>query len=69
MEEFGRDASEGASLDVPALTCAFLATCPYPMWYSGQEVFAPKFAIEHDLVKPEQLQTSLAPETWGLPRA
>ncbi len=69
MAAFGRDSSKGASLDVPASVCAFLATYPYPMFYSGQEVFAPNFAMEHSLVDPKQLPATLAPSTWGLPRA
>ena len=68
MGAFGFDVNAGLSVDVPGAVCAFLATCPHPMFFSGKQVDAPEFAVAHGLVDPATLPRSHAPSNWGLPR-
>lgn len=50
MKDYGFDATKGVSMDVPGATCAWLATCKNPLFFAGKTVYAPDFAVEHELV-------------------
>jgi len=47
VAQWGFDTSEAHSMDVPAKTAVYLATCPNPLWYSGKYVIAEDFVEEH----------------------
>ena len=50
-----------------ARTCAYIATCEHPMYYSGLTVYAPVFAVEHGLIEADALPPAHGVETWGMP--
>lgn len=68
MGPFGFDVSKALGVDVPGLTCAFLATHPTPLYYSGMNVFAPGFVVDHKLVDGAKLPPPYGPTMWGMPR-
>jgi NAD(P)-dependent dehydrogenase (short-subunit alcohol dehydrogenase family) len=59
------------SVEVPpeasGLTCAYIATCADPMFYSGMTIQAPDFAIEHGLIDPELMPPPHGRSAWGAP--
>ena len=67
MGGFGFDASQGLSVDVPGLVCAYLATHPTPMAFSGRAVNAPTFVIEANLTDGTKFPTPYGPDHWGVP--
>jgi NAD(P)-dependent dehydrogenase (short-subunit alcohol dehydrogenase family) len=62
----GFDPTEQAPPEVVGLSCAYIATCPQPMYYSGRTVFTPEFAIEHGLIDPDRVRR-YGRARWGLP--
>ena len=46
----GFDTKGAHSMDIPARTAWYLATCPNPMWYTGKVVVAADMVQEHGLV-------------------
>lgn len=68
LKQFGFDAADALSVDVPGSVCAYLAAHPTPMAFSGRNVDAPSFAVEAGLVDGEKLPSPYGPSHWGLPR-
>ena len=67
MAGFGFDPSSGLTVDVPGLVCAYLATHPTPMHFSGKNVNAPSFVVEAGLIEGTKLPAPYGPTHWGLP--
>lgn len=67
MGAFGFDASKALSVDVPGSVCAYLASHPTPMVFSGRNVNAPSFCVEVGLVDGATLPPPYGPSHWGLP--
>ncbi len=65
---YGFDPNRGLSIDVPGAAIAFLATHPYPMYFSGRELEAVDLCVAHQLVDPETLPAAQGPAVWGLPK-
>jgi NAD(P)-dependent dehydrogenase (short-subunit alcohol dehydrogenase family) len=68
LASFGFDASTGLSVDVPGEVCAYLASHPTPLAFSGRTIDAPSFAVDAGLVDGTKLPGAYGPEGWGLPR-
>ncbi|MEE9285510.1 MAG: SDR family NAD(P)-dependent oxidoreductase, partial [Dehalococcoidia bacterium] len=68
MGAFGFDVNQALSVDVPGITCAYLATHPTPMHFSGKTVDAPSFVVAAGLVDGATLPAPYGPTHWGLPR-
>jgi NAD(P)-dependent dehydrogenase (short-subunit alcohol dehydrogenase family) len=68
LKAFGFDASAGLSVDVPGEVCAYLASHPTPLAFSGRTIDAPSFAVEAQLVDGTRLPGAYGPAGWGLPR-
>jgi len=68
LAPFGFDASSGLSVDVPGEVCAYLASHPTPLAFSGRTIDAPSFAVEARLVDGSKLPGPYGPSGWGLPR-
>ncbi len=68
MGTFGFDAKKSLSVDVPGAACAFLATCKYPMYYSGRDVMAYELVVEQGLEDGVTLPAPYGPSQWGLPK-
>ena len=54
-------------IDVPGAVCAYLATHPHPMFFSGRVVDVPSFAVENKLVDGNTLPPLYGPEGWAMP--
>jgi NAD(P)-dependent dehydrogenase (short-subunit alcohol dehydrogenase family) len=67
LKEFGFDGLDGLSVDVPGSVCAYLASHPMPMAFSGRNIYAPSFAVDVGLVDGESLPEPFGPTHWGLP--
>jgi len=67
MGAFGFDVSKALSVDVPGAVCAYLASHPTPMHFSGRNINAPSFCVEAGLVDGTQLPAPYGPTHWGLP--
>ena len=50
VDALGFDTKMAHSMDVPARTAWYLATCPNPMWFTGKVVVAEDFVQEHGLM-------------------
>lgn len=57
----------GVSVDVPGSVCAYLATHPTPMAFSGRTVDAPQFSVWADLLPGEEIPYPYGPSVWGKP--
>ncbi|MCH8284129.1 MAG: CapA family protein, partial [Chloroflexi bacterium] len=69
MAGFGFTMDAALNVDVPGMTCAYLATHPTPMHFSGQSVNAPSFVVDVGLIDANTLPGSYGPEHWGLPHS
>ena len=69
MAGFGFTMDAALNVDVPGMTCAYLATHPTPMHFSGQSVNAPSFVVDVGLMDANTLPASYGPEHWGLPHS
>jgi NAD(P)-dependent dehydrogenase (short-subunit alcohol dehydrogenase family) len=65
----GIDASGGLPVDVAGAVCAFIATHPTPMIFSGRTVDAPQFSGWARLVDATAQPFPYGPSAWGLPSA
>ena len=65
----GIDGVNGVSVDVPGAVCAYLATHPNPMSFSGRTVDAPQFCVWARLVDGTTLPYPYGPAAWGAPPA
>jgi NAD(P)-dependent dehydrogenase (short-subunit alcohol dehydrogenase family) len=65
----GIDASAGVAVDVPGAVCAYVASHPTPMAFSGRTVDAPQFAVWAGLSDGSTLPYPYGPSAWGAPPA
>jgi NAD(P)-dependent dehydrogenase (short-subunit alcohol dehydrogenase family) len=65
----GIDAAGGVSVDVAGAVCAYIATHPTPMIFSGRSVDAPQFSGWARLVDATHYPFPYGPSAWGLPPA
>jgi hypothetical protein len=65
----GIDASGGVPVEVAGAVCAYIATHPTPMIFSGRTVDAPQFCGWAKLLDATQLPFPYGPSAWGLPSA
>lgn len=66
LKEFGFDAGSALHVDVPGSVCAYLASHPTPMAFSGRNIDAPSFAIDVGLLDGRSLPDPYGPTHWGL---
>ena len=69
LASFGFDASTALSVDVPGKVCAYLASHPTPMVFSGRTIDAPWFAVDAGLIDGKDFPPPYGPTHWGLPRS
>jgi NAD(P)-dependent dehydrogenase (short-subunit alcohol dehydrogenase family) len=67
LKEFGFDGSDALSVDLPGSVCAYLASHPTPMAFSGRNIDAPSFAVDVGLIDGASLPAPYGPTHWGLP--
>jgi NAD(P)-dependent dehydrogenase (short-subunit alcohol dehydrogenase family) len=67
LKEFGFDGSDALPVDVPGSVCAYLASHPKPMAFSGRNIDAPSFAVDVGLVDGDSLPEPYGSSHWGLP--
>jgi len=67
--KMGIDVMAGVAVDVPGAVCAYLATHPTPMAFSGRTVDAPQFSVWAGLVDGTTLPYPYGPNAWGAPPA
>jgi NAD(P)-dependent dehydrogenase (short-subunit alcohol dehydrogenase family) len=65
----GINAMAGVPVDVPGAVCAYVASHPTPMAFSGRTVDAPQFAVWAQLVDGNTLPYPYGPTAWGAPPA
>jgi hypothetical protein len=65
----GIDAMAGVAVDVPGAVCAYVASHPTPMAFSGRTVDAPQFAVWAGLTDGSTLPFPYGPSAWGAPPA
>jgi NAD(P)-dependent dehydrogenase (short-subunit alcohol dehydrogenase family) len=65
----GIDASGGLPVEVAGAVCAYIATHPTPMIFSGRTVDAPQFSGWARLLDAAQFPFPYGPSAWGLPSA
>ena len=68
LASFGFDANTALSVDVPGKVCAYLASHPTPMVFSGRTIDAPWFAVDAGLIDGKDFPPPYGPSHWGLPR-
>ena len=67
MRGLGIDYANGLPVDVPGSVCAYIASHPHPMAFSGRTVDAPQLSVWADLVDSESLPHPYGPSNWGYP--
>jgi NAD(P)-dependent dehydrogenase (short-subunit alcohol dehydrogenase family) len=67
MRDMGIDYANGLPVDVPGSVCAYLATHPTPMAFSGRTVDAPQMCVWLKLVDGTALPHPYGPPNWGYP--
>jgi NAD(P)-dependent dehydrogenase (short-subunit alcohol dehydrogenase family) len=67
LSQHGIDAAHGLPVDVPGAVCAFVASHPTPMAFSGRTVDAPQTAAWLDLLDATQFPHPYGPSNWGFP--
>ena len=67
LAKFGFEAADALSVDVPGAVCAYLASHPTPMAFSGRNIDAPSFAVDAELIDGASLPEPYGPGAWGLP--
>jgi NAD(P)-dependent dehydrogenase (short-subunit alcohol dehydrogenase family) len=65
----GIDTAAGVAVDVPGAVCAYVASHPTPMAFSGRTVDAPQFSVWAGLVEGASLPYPYGPSAWGAPPA
>ncbi|HVM63529.1 MAG TPA: SDR family NAD(P)-dependent oxidoreductase [Acidimicrobiales bacterium] len=63
----GIDTAAGVPVDVPGAVCAYVASHPTPMAFSGRTVDAPQFSVWAALVDGSSLPYPYGPSAWGAP--
>lgn len=66
-EDLGVDPEGRLGVDVPGKVCAYLASHPTPMHFSGRTIHAPVFAVDHGLHDGRSFPSPFGPSSWGLP--
>jgi NAD(P)-dependent dehydrogenase (short-subunit alcohol dehydrogenase family) len=69
LRQHGIEGTPGVDTDVPGAVCAYLATHPTPMAFSGRTVDAPQFAVWARLVDGATMPHPYGPTGWGAPPA
>lgn len=67
MKDLGIDYANGLSVDVPGSVCAYVASHPTPMAFSGRTVDAPQFCVWARTVDGTTLPHPYGPTNWGYP--
>ena len=67
MRDLGIDYANGLPVDVPGSVCAFIASHPHPMAFSGRTVDAPQLSVWAELVDADALPHPYGPSNWGYP--
>lgn len=67
MEAMGIDYNNGLEVDVPGSVCAYVASHPTPMAFSGRTVDAPQFCVWANLIDGDRLPHPYGPSNWGYP--
>jgi NAD(P)-dependent dehydrogenase (short-subunit alcohol dehydrogenase family) len=67
MADQGIDPSNGLPVDVPGSVCAYIASHPTPMAFSGRTVDAPQLSVWANLVDSAVLPHPYGPTNWGYP--
>jgi NAD(P)-dependent dehydrogenase (short-subunit alcohol dehydrogenase family) len=67
MRDQGIDPSNALPVDVPGSVCAYIASHPTPMAFSGRAVDAPQLSVWANLVDPSTLPHPYGPTNWGYP--
>ncbi len=65
----GIDVMAGVPMDVPGAVCAYVASHPTPMAFSGRTVDAPQFSVWAGLADGSTLPYPYGPSAWGAPPA
>jgi NAD(P)-dependent dehydrogenase (short-subunit alcohol dehydrogenase family) len=68
LKGFGFDAGAALRVEVPGEVCAYLASHPTPMVFSGRTIDAPWFAVDAGLIDGRDFPPPYGPSHWGLPR-
>jgi NAD(P)-dependent dehydrogenase (short-subunit alcohol dehydrogenase family) len=67
MGAMGIDPAGGLSVDVPGSVCAYIASHPTPMTFSGRTVDAPQFSSWMQLLDSTTFPPAYGPANWGNP--
>ena len=67
MRDQGIDPTNGLAVDVPGSVCAYVASSPNVMAFSGRTVDAPQFSVWADIVAASTLPHPYGPSNWGYP--
>jgi NAD(P)-dependent dehydrogenase (short-subunit alcohol dehydrogenase family) len=67
MGAMGIDPAGGLSVDVPGSVCAYLASHPMPMTFSGRTVDAPQFSSWAQILDATNYPAAYGPANWGNP--
>jgi NAD(P)-dependent dehydrogenase (short-subunit alcohol dehydrogenase family) len=67
MRGLGINYANGLPVDVPGSVCAYIASHPHPMAFSGRTVDAPQMSVWLNLVDGETLPHPYGPSNWGYP--
>jgi NAD(P)-dependent dehydrogenase (short-subunit alcohol dehydrogenase family) len=69
LRQHGIDGTGGVATDIPGAVCAYVASHPTPMAFSGRTVDAPQLAVWAGLVDGSTLPHPYGPTGWGAPPA
>jgi NAD(P)-dependent dehydrogenase (short-subunit alcohol dehydrogenase family) len=67
LSQHGIDADNGLPVDVPGSVCAYIASHPTPMTFSGRTVDAPQMASWLQLLDGTTFPHPYGPTNWGFP--
>lgn len=67
MRDQGIDPTNGLAVDVPGSVCAYVASSPNVMAFSGRTVDAPQFSVWANIVAASTLPHPYGPSNWGYP--
>jgi NAD(P)-dependent dehydrogenase (short-subunit alcohol dehydrogenase family) len=67
LSQHGIDADNGLPVDVPGAVCAYIASHPTPMTFSGRTVDAPQMASWLQLLDGSTFPHPYGPTNWGFP--
>jgi NAD(P)-dependent dehydrogenase (short-subunit alcohol dehydrogenase family) len=67
LSQHGIDADNGLPVDVPGAVCAYIASHPTPMTFSGRTVDGPQMASWMQLLDATAFPHPYGPTNWGFP--